>query len=261
MLKKLLKYDLKNIYKSQIILYIITLIFAITMDICNLKIDITIFRIIYYILGFITITLIFAIIINNITRLWIRFIKNIYQDESYLTHTLPITKNQIYLSKLLTTIITIFTSLLVIVLVILIIIYPLDGLTTIKNMLETIEISSSILPNIIVVFTLLIIEITYLVQIGYTGIILGHRSNNNKIINSIIYGAICYIIISVLSLLIVFIIGLTNQEIIKLFAANETPTKEVIKILITGIISMYTVFIIIFYFINIKLLKKGVNID
>ena len=26
---------------------------------------------------------------------WVRFVKNIYKDESYLTHTLPVSKNQI----------------------------------------------------------------------------------------------------------------------------------------------------------------------
>ena len=39
------------------------------------------------------------IILNNLMRLWARFKNNFYGDESYLTHTLPINKKTLYLSK------------------------------------------------------------------------------------------------------------------------------------------------------------------
>ena len=39
-------------------------------------------------------------IINNLMRMWVRFKQNLYGDESYLTHTLPVTKASIYLSKI-----------------------------------------------------------------------------------------------------------------------------------------------------------------
>ena len=57
----------------------------------------------------VTISMIFNIIINNIMRLWARFGSNLYKDESYLTHTLPIDKKTLYLSKTLTSIIAILT--------------------------------------------------------------------------------------------------------------------------------------------------------
>ena len=254
MLKKLLKYDLKNIYKSQIIFYIIALVSAVLMNICYLKIEIKIFEIIYWILGFINISLIFAIIINNITRLWLRFINNLYKDESYLTYTLPVTKTEIYLSKLLTTIITLFTSFLVILIMLLIIVYPLDLLPKLETIFESIGITSK---NMIVTGIILIItygiEMIHLIQIGYTGIILGHKKNNNKILNSLIYGIFCYIIISLLSLLVVYIIGLINIDVLELFKTNQMPTKEVIKLLITIIIIFYIFIVITFSIINIKL--------
>lgn len=55
------------------------------------------------------------ILINCFMRNWARFVKNIYKDESYLTHTLPVSKNKIYLSKVLTAIITLLTSFIVII--------------------------------------------------------------------------------------------------------------------------------------------------
>ena len=46
-----------------------------------------------------------SILINTMMRSWIRFRDSIYKDESYLTHTLPVTKNNIYNSKFLQTLI------------------------------------------------------------------------------------------------------------------------------------------------------------
>ena len=45
------------------------------------------------------ISMMFSIVINNLMRLWVRFKNNFYGDESYLTHTLPIDKKTLYLSK------------------------------------------------------------------------------------------------------------------------------------------------------------------
>ena len=43
----------------------------------------------------------FNIIINNVLRFWVRFRQTMYGDESYLTHTLPVEKNTLYASKML----------------------------------------------------------------------------------------------------------------------------------------------------------------
>ena len=47
-------------------------------------------------------------LINTLMRSWVRFVRNVYKDESYLTHTLPVEKNSIYISKVITALITIF---------------------------------------------------------------------------------------------------------------------------------------------------------
>ena len=46
-------------------------------------------------------------IINCVMRLWARFVRNIYKDESYLTHTLPVSKKTIYQSKIISSLISI----------------------------------------------------------------------------------------------------------------------------------------------------------
>ena len=100
MLKKLLKYDLKNVYKVLIVFYILSLFFAILARIfLNIE-NSFILNVIGKICSGVTISMIANILINNLMRLWVRFKTNLYSDESYLTHTLPVDKKTLYLSKI-----------------------------------------------------------------------------------------------------------------------------------------------------------------
>ena len=116
MLKKLLKYDLQNINKVVVIFYGLSLFFAILTRIFFSINNSFIMEVIGKICSGVTISMIFNILINNLMRLWSRFRTNFYSDESYLTHTLPIDKKTLYLSKTLSSIITLFVSFLVIAL-------------------------------------------------------------------------------------------------------------------------------------------------
>ena len=55
--------------------------------------------------------MIFNIIINTMMKCWVRFSHSLYKDESYLTHTLPVTKNELYDSKFIQALIFFFNSL------------------------------------------------------------------------------------------------------------------------------------------------------
>ena len=48
-----------------------------------------------------------TIIKNYRKEIWSRFIKTVYKDESYLMHTLPVTKNQIFNAKVFASILSI----------------------------------------------------------------------------------------------------------------------------------------------------------
>ena len=127
MLGKLLKYDSKDIYKFLSIFYSLSIFFAVLtrifMSIEN--------SFICYIIGRIclgtTIAMIVNIIINNVIRLWVRFKGSLYGDESYLTHTLPVSKKTIYLSKTILSIITILVSCLVVILSLFISLYSKEN--------------------------------------------------------------------------------------------------------------------------------------
>lgn len=263
MLKKLLKYDFINIYKGLVIFYSLSLFFSI---LARLFIGIEnsfIMNIIGNICVGVSISMMFNVLINNFIRLWVRFKQNLYGDESYLTHTLPIEKNTLYLSKIITSVVSLFTSIVVIALSLFIIYYSKENLDVLKNMLNIVaEIyDSSMLKLILVFLFIFFIEAVNMLQCGFTGIILGHRMNNIKTLYSFVFGFLSYMVTQLFSLLVIFIVALFNSDLMNLFFTNEIISIDMVKLIIYLSISIYSISFMTFYFINTKLFNKGVNVD
>ena len=263
MLKKLLKYDLKYIYKTLIIFYLVSLSLAIITRGFFYLSHSSIFHILGQITSGVTIIMIFSIIVNTIVRVWTRFTQNMYKDESYLTHTLPVKKGTIYLSKFLSSLMTMFSSILVIFLTIAMAYYSKENLEFVKLSLEglaTIYDSTAIKLILILMFAFFL-EIAFLMQVGYTGIILGHRSESQRIVKSIFFGALFYIVTSLISLLLLFLLGLVNKDILNLFMTNTVSDLTVIKQILYLAILFYTTVLGFYYLLNQHLLKQGIDVE
>ena len=135
MLRKLLKYDLENIFKFLSVFYLLTFIFAILTRIFSEIEGIYLIKIIGMVCNGAFISMIFNILINNLMRMWVRVKNNFYGDASYLTHTLPVEKKSLYLSITITTIVSLFVSMLIIGCSVLIAYGYSDISTLIKTML------------------------------------------------------------------------------------------------------------------------------
>ena len=263
MLKKLLKYEIKSIYKFLIIFYSLAVFFGLLTRIFFSIDNSFVCNLIGQICSGASISMMLSIIINNLMRLWVRFKSNFYGDESYLTHTLPIDKKTLYLSKIITSLITTFTSVLVIILTLFISYYSKENIVTLKNiLLPLVSIyDSTIIKVLLAFFLVFFLEFVCILQSGFTGIILGHRKNNYKTLYSVLFGFIIYMIFQLFGLLVIFLTGLFNKDIMNLFITNEIINIDMVKIIIYIAIIIYTLNIIIGYFINIKLFKKGVNVE
>ena len=263
MLKKLLKYDLEYVFKILIVFYILAIFFAIlTRIFLNIN-DSFIMNIIGKICSGTEIAMFFNILINSIMRLWVRFKNNFYGDESYLTHTLPIDKKTLYLSKTLSSIITLFVSMTIIAFSLFIAYYSKENIEILKKiLLPFIDIYNTSMVSIILIFLFIfMLEVLSLLQSGYTGMILGHRMNNAKMGYSILFGFITYMIIQILALLILFIFAIFNKDIMNLFFTNQMVNIDILKSIIYMSCIFYTIIIIVIYIINLKLFKKGVNVE
>ena len=116
---------------------------------------------------------------------------------------------------------------------------------------------------VVVLFILLFLEFLNLLQSGYTGIILGHKFNSGKIGFSVLFGFITYIVTQLLVLLIVYILGLFNGNIMNLFLTTnlDVINISVIKTIVLFAILIYLLLFVVVYIVNFKLFKKGVNVE
>ena len=263
MLGKLLKYDLKWIYKVVGVFYVLAFIFSVLGRVISQIEDSLVFLIITKVLFGFAIAMIINSLVNCMMRLWVRFIRNIYKDESYLTHTLPVSKTTIYESKIIATIICVFTTMVVSVVCLFICYYSKENIEALKGLLE---IAATTYNTTVVKFLLLIIfaiflEIIYIMLVGYVGIIFGYKSNRNKMLNTLLVGFVSYMAMQVLTLGIMYVIALFSPDIMNLFNTVNVVDIDIIKNVMYIAIGIYSAYIFIIYIVGNKALKKGVNVD
>ena len=264
MLIKLLKYDLKYMIKNMCVFYILSIFFAITTRLLSLPEQTVIISILSKISSGCMIAMIANIVINVMMRSWVRFRDSLYKDEAYLTHTLPVTKNDLYNSKFIQTLIFFFIGFVICLLSLFVAYYTPDTWMVVKDYIKTITIgfNMSTLFFITMAITLIFLELFNAIQCGFLGIILGYKRNNSKIGFSVLFGFIIYLIAQTLVLGLVFIYGLFDSTVMDLFKSG-TISIDVNAFKVLAIVSSLLYIIIIFSMSIIckKLLNKGVNIE
>ncbi|MBQ7828068.1 MAG: hypothetical protein IJ386_07365 [Clostridia bacterium] len=260
---KLLKYELKDVLKIVWIFYSIALFFAVLTRILLALDGSTIVEIIGKICSGITVSMIFNIVINNVMRLWGRFRQSLYGDESYLRHTLPVTKSEQYLSRFANAAITMAISVAVIVGVMFVAYYSKDNLEVLRMMLFPMaeaydcSIGTILATAVIVIF----LEVLHMIQCGFCGIILGHRMNSAKLGMSVMFGLAIYMVTQIAVLISIVVTGLFSPEIMDIVMSNGAVTPFAVKILLAVAVAVYTVMILVGCAVNVKLLRRGVDVD
>ena len=264
MLRKLLKYDLKYMIKNMLVFYILSIFFAITTRIFFSLKDSVMINIIRQIsLGFMF-SMIANTLINTMMRSWIRFRDSLYKDEAYLTHTLPVTKEELYNSKFIQTLIFFTLSFMIILFCLFIAYYSKENWNAITNFIETITIGLN-MNTLFFVFMFIIIvflEVFNAIQCGFLGMILGYRKDNGKLAYSIFFGFISYLTVQIIVLSLIFVYGLFNSSIMELFK-TATVNIDVGAFKLLAVISsiLYLIIIFVMSILCKKVLNKGVNIE
>ena len=261
MLGKLLKYDFKWISKFMSVHFVVLFILSIAVRIVESMEQTLLLVIIDKIVSAMFFGCIASIIITCVMRIWSRFITNIYKDESYLTHTLPVTKNQIFNAKILASILSLFLSVLVIFACIVLVIINKDTVETIKTMYQSlVDIYGGLFSVcfIIGMILLVLLEIVYFMMAGIFGIVVGYNSNSHKVIKSIVVGIGSYSILSAISFAILVAMSKSiDFEIV----SDGFPSLSALKIVGLTFIIIYLIYNLIYYFVSKKILSRGVNIE
>ena len=261
MLGKLIKYDTRFIInRGLFVFYALSIVFGGLTRFFGLFDNSLALDIIAKICSGVTISMFFNILINNLMRLWVRFRLNFYSDESYLTHTLPITRTTHYLAKFLSALITTILSFAVILLTAFIAYYSADFWDTVQMLLA--PVTAMFGDNFIVhMVILLFLEFFNALQCGFTGIILGHKMNSAKVGLSVILGLVVYSVSQTFVLVAVLIAAIFNGDIWQIFTSSDMISSDTANLIMIVALIAYTALIVVGYFINTKLLKNGVNVD
>ncbi len=263
MLKKLLKYDLTSTFKFLIIFYSLALFFGLSARIFLSFDNSLALEIIGSIFRGAAISMMFSIMINNMMRLWVRFKANFYSDEAYLTHTLPIDRRTQYMSKFIATVLSMLVSVLVITLTLFITYYSKENVELVKSLLfplaDTFKVSASVLVAAMTV--LIFLEFLNILQCGFTGIMLGHKMLSGKTGLSVVFGFAVSSATQILLTAVLFSCGIFDKDIMNIFMTNGPLNFETFKTLAIVSIIAYTVIVAIVCLINIKLFKRGVDVE
>lgn len=263
MLNKLLKYDLKYMIKNMSIFYILALFFSITTRLLFTLNQTVIVNIISQISVGCMFAMIANILINTMMRSWIRFRDSIYKDEGYLTNTLPVTKNEIYNSKFIQSLLFFIIGFIVIILSLFIAYYTKERWLELKTLIGSITVGMDFNTTLFIIsfITIIFLEIFNAIQCGFLGIILGYKKNNNKIAFSVLFGFISYLLSQSIVLLLIFVVGLFDSSIMSLFKNNMILDTNSFKLLIILAIILYLLIISIMSIICKKKFNDGVNIE
>ena len=259
MLRKLIKYDLIWNSRTLIIFYILTILLSVLTRITDSFTDAAIGDIIHKILIGCTIAAFVNTVINAAIRIWVRFRQNHYKDEAYLVHTLPVTKNQLYDSKIISALISTFITVIIVIACFFIAFWNDDLYQYFHNLIEYGNMGF-ILGGM---FVTTILELIYIVNVGLFGIVVGHRSNNNRMILSVVVGVGLYFALQTVLLIVVFCAGFFDDSIRAMFSTSpdNSLSFDSYRTLIILTDVSYLVLNVALYGFGKKLFAKGVNVE
>ena len=261
MLNKLLKKDLKINMRWMWILFASTIALAgLTRGLNELGKNIAFFKMTGMFFEGVYYGIAINAIIQPFLRNFLNFHKSFYSDESYLTHTLPVTKNQLINSKYLTALIEMVTSFACLIISLLIMYAGPNFTATFQLLLSTLVAEKvSIGLSLTLVIILIIVEFLMFISIIDFSIVIGFKSRDGRILKTFLITIGCAIA-AALTLLVIMLIVLAINGV-KLTSSTLTLSKTAFySVMLTGIIT-YCIVIAVFYFLTKHHFNKGVNVD
>ena len=261
MLNKLLKKDLKKDMRWMWILFVATILTAFVGRGCKeLGQNILFFKILRIFFDSVYYSLAVNVILQPFLRNFTNFSKSLYGDESYLTHTLPVTKNQIINSKFITAIVEMVLGFITLVVSLLVLFYSNSFATTLKLLLSALIVGKFSLLLVLTLFIILVIvEFLMFISLIFFSIVIAYRAKEKRVLKTfLLTTALAFASMFVLAIVMICVLAING---IKLSANTLILSNTAfISVILAGII-VYSVIIILMYFLTKKEFNKGVNVD
>ena len=266
MFLKVFKYDFKAIFFKFIPVLAILPILAILVRLVNLIRWDTIFSgLMITLLNGLFMFGCLATFLYTVVICIMRYVKSLFRDQGYLTHTLPVNKHQLLLSQILADVLMEIIGVLLVVICIMIAYFSLNTFNTVANvisdMFNTIISGNEIVNLFSGTFTLLIFCVLFgslqSLFVIYTGVAIGHAFSKNKGILSVVFCiAINYGMNFVTSIINIIIASTVD------FAAISVEQIINVVNIFLGITLAESIAICVgAYFLDIYLLKHQLNLE
>lgn len=260
MLGKVLKYDIKSLSKNLIPLYVVLLGLALVIRLLSFFEKLSIINIV---LGLMIVVFIFALTFSffltgvfNVKY----YLDNLYKDEAYLTHTLPVKKGTLLLSKVLVSIITVILTFICVIVSIIIAFYQKGLFSDILKVLGESFAGMPIYSFVLYMCVYGLIGYLTTILMVYASISIGFSKSSNKLVNSVVWALIFYFGMEFLNLGLLGIIMATKPSFIASLESNTFMMADLLNFF-----SIFLVFIVIigigFYYISYRFMDKKLNLE
>ena len=263
MLKHLIKYDALAVQKRICVFYIISFVLALLCRICTWVSGSLLVEILFQIFRGALISMVVSTLINCLSLNWVRFSRNFYGDESYLTHTLPVSRSQLFLSKTLVAMAMVVVSGIVLVACLFLALYTKAGMEGLRALVSLVAqtIDTSVTGFLFGVVLLVLLELATILMVGFVGILLGYRRLSAKVGFSYLWGGLIYFGIQIGLVALIAIISVFSPAMRTLLVTTTAPTLSIFHTLIWVAAAYYAATTLGLYFLGRHLFSRGVNVE
>ena len=263
MLGKLIKYDLNYIARKMFPFLLFALISSVVLTIANViqrqfQIN-AVLPSLMILFGFTTIISLVGLTIVSVIMPAYRFYTNVLKDEGYLTNTLPISKTNLVLSKLLAGMITVaITYIIISIITFLLFRVNIDGYTLNHVITYQIYGNFSFTKIMVLIFLVFVTQMTSFIAFIIAALSVGHSYDNNKLVKSVLFGIIFYVAMQILAgIVVAIIIWAPNHGYDSMMFDGQGAISLILYL------SMFVnlIFISVFFFISKKFIGNKLNLE
>ena len=260
MLGKVLKYDLKALCRYLIPLYAVLFGLGIMIRLLGFFDNVSIIAIIC---GLMIVALVvlscLSFVLNGIFSVKY-YLENLFKDEGYLTHTLPVKKGTLLFSKVLASLVTFSMTALVLIISLIVAFYQKGLFVDVVKVLNLSIYGMTVYEFLLFMIVYGIIGYVATILMVYAAIAIGYSRSSNKLVSSVVWGLIFYFVIEFLYLGLLGIIMIINPT----FISNLDNSVFMMKDLITffSIFMVFTALIGgVYYYISYRFMDKKLNLE
>lgn len=256
MLGKIIKYDFIFMKKDLLPIYIVEICLAILYRIFfEIGKNVEVIKIVSTMILFLFIITMVASFIYTFFIAIKRYYNNMLKDEGYLTHTLPVKKWELLLSKIIVSAIFLCVVIAITILVLLIGFYEEGLFDTIRYYINDIV---DTIGNKMLIYLPIMLALGYMnyIVMVYFGLSLGFTQNNNKIGYSVLFTFVAYTISQIVNSVFFILLVLINPDLLNYVNSIEMTKKYVDQVLTVALFTSIMIPIAYFFVINYALNKK-----